>query len=268
MAWSTDALPALLCVAALAAPVAAEPTAEEWLVEQIERTWELSPTGSVRVDNPHGNLAVRTHSRQGVYLLANTQRHRDDPRGLDLVVEAAAEGLRVTIGFADVAIDEEPEDWRLRRSDVTVFVPAPATTRFSTRDGTLEVRGTHGVTEVETRTGALRLRVHGPIVASTEHGDVLAQFLSTAWEREVRIASRTGKIRVEIPDGGRAEVTLTTRGEVTSDYSTTIERVDGGLLKRARASVGQGGPTMVLESHQGPIQLIQSLVPASDDGGS
>ncbi len=238
----------------------------EWRVERLENTWPIAETAAVRVKNPRGSLWVRTHQRPEVYLLAHVQRHRDDPRELDLALARSDQELAVEADFTmvDAGSVTEPAEWAKRRIDLTVFVPTAAATRFSTDQGSIEVRGVRGPTSVETRTGDLRLRVHGAVAARTVNGDVLAQFLGTDWGRPAEIASTTGAIRVEMPRGGGAGVVVETRGEITSDFSTEIEWVDGSLLKRARLSVGAGGESLRLTSHQGAIKILQSLVSAED----
>jgi hypothetical protein len=254
---------------AAALPAVAQPVPEDWRLERSERTWPLAAATSVTVANPFGDLLVRTSDRPEVYLLANTQRHRDDPR--ELVVEARQEPgtLSIAIGFGAVepqrAPAEIPAAWVPRRCDVTVFVPRSAATHFSTREGLLEIRGTIEPTEAETWSGDLRLRILGPVTAHTEHGDVLVQFRRTDWALPVAISTVSGEIRVEMPEGGGAEVALATRGEITSDYSTEVERQEGSLLKRARLVVGGGGGSLRLDSYQGAIKVLQSLVPLAQD---
>jgi len=254
----------LATLAVAAGPAAGQGPAADWRVERLERTWEIAAAAAVSLDNPWGDVAVRTHAAAEVYLLAHVQRHRDDPRELDLAVTQSDAALALAVRFATAGPEAAPDAWAKRRVDVTVFVPKAAATRFSTRAGNLEIRGTRAPTEAATETGDLRLRIAGPVAARTRDGDVLVQFLRTDWSQPVEISSLTGEIRVEMPRGGNAEVVVETRGEITSDFSTHVEWVQGTLLKRVRLSVGAAGMPLELSSHQGPIKVLQSLVPAED----
>jgi len=256
-------LAVLACLLSIA-PAWGQQSSGDWKVERFEHTLPLSEGASVRVENPRGNLWVRTHHEPGVYLLVHVQRHPDDPREVDLSLSQTEEELGIDIAFAQVEVDVEPDAWTKRRVDVTVFVPPTTPTHFSTATGLLEVLGTHGPTEVETASGDIRLRIHGTATAQSEHGSVLAQFMRTDWSRPVEITTSTGAIRVEMPDGGRAEVVAETRGEISSDFSTEIEWLEAALLKRATLSVGEHGVPMKLMSHQGSIKVLQSLVPTED----
>ncbi len=241
------------------------PAEEDWQLERQEWTWQVDPADAITIGNPLGDLAVRVHDRAEVYLLANTQRHRDDPRALEVTADKMTGKLEVMVGFEGEETGEEPSSWVPRRADITVFVPEDATSTFSTHQGTLEIRGTRGPVEARSFSGDIRLRIFGAVSASTDHGDVLAQFLRTDGLRPSEITTSSGSIRVEMPQGGAAEVEIETRGEITSDYSMEIDRVAGTLLKQAQISAGSNGPRLSLTSYQGAIQFVESLVPAQTD---
>lgn len=241
------------------------PSPEDWRVERQEWTWQVDPGASIRIDNPWGDIAIRAHDLPEVYLLANSQRHRNDPRALDLTVVNESKGFSADVDFEEKDLREEPLSWAKRRADLTVFVPENPATQFSTDKGVLEIRGTRGPTHARSVSGDIRLRIYGATTATTDHGDVMAQFLRTDWPRPAEITTSTGSIRVEMPQGGSAQVEIETRGEITSDYSMEVERVSGTQLKRARISAGKNGPRLNLRSNQGAIQFVESLVPEETD---
>jgi hypothetical protein len=258
---------ALAGIASAATAQVAEPTLEDWLIERQEWTWEVEANASITVENAWGNIAVRAHALPEVYLLANSQRHREDPRALRLGVSKDPEDFSVVVEFDEKDIGEGSPLWAKRRADITVFVPETAATRFSTDNGDLEIRGTRGATEARSSSGNISLRIRGDVIAETDHGNVLVQFIRTDWSRPVAITTLTGEIRIEMPLGGRAEVAIETRGEITSDYSMVVERAEGSQLKRVRASVGdEGGVELRLTSNRGAIKLLESLRPEETDG--
>jgi len=272
-AWLTAALTVAVAASTAAATADRGPQPEEWLIERFEQSWQIDEGAAISISNPWGDLAVRTHQASEVYLLGHLQRHRDDPRPLDLQVEeiAASPGspatLALTVELAGSTTEPPPADWAKRRIDVTVFVPRAANLRFETGDGQLEVRGTAGHVQATTRSGTIKLRVGGSVDVHSQHGRVLAQFTRTDWRQPIEIETKTSEIRVEMPAGGRATVAIETRGEITSDFSTTIEHHRGSLLKTARLTVGNGGVAVRLSSQQGPIKILGSLVPSEEDGG-
>lgn len=273
-AWLTAVLTVAFAASTAGSSADREPQLEDWLIERFEQTWQVDEGAAISINNPWGNLVVRTHQASEVYLLGHLQRHRDDPRQLDLQVERVetASGSPTTLAlgveFAAAAVEQQsPAAWDKRRIDITVFVPHAADLRFETGDGQLEVRGSAGHVEATTRSGTIKLRVAGSVDVRSQHGRVLAQFTRTDWRRPIEISTQTSEIRVEMPAGGRATVAIETRGEITSDFSTTIERHQASLLKTARLTVGDGGAAMRLSSQQGPIKILGSLVPSEEDGG-
>lgn len=256
---------AVVGAVAMTVPAAGQPALEDWLVERQESSWEVSETAEIELSNPWGDIAVRAHEHPEIYLLANWQHHRDDPRALEVSADLLREKITLAIGFADLELDIVPADWSSRRADITLFVPQHAVTHFSTAKGNLEVRGTRGPTTVETGGGDIKLRLYGGATVRTDHGSVLAQFTRTDWVLPVEITTTTGPIRVELPQDGRARTTLETRGEITSDYSMDVERVEGSQLKRARLKAGEAGSsggTLQLMSFSGPIAVVETLVSA------
>lgn len=261
---------ACLCfLAAVAAP--AQQVPEDWRLERQEWTWEVDATAEIRLTNPWGDLAVRAHKLPEIYLLANWQHHRDDPRTLHLAAEHTSDKVTLQIGFVELELAEVPTDWAPRRTDVTIFVPEHAVTHFSTDKGKLEVRGTRAPTTVKTGGGDIKLRIFGSVTAATDHGAVLAQFRRSDWAPPVDISTATGAVRVEMPRGSDPRATLETRGEITSDYSMQVERVEGSQLKRARLRAGEAGSsggTLEVRSYSGPIAVVETLVSDEKDGGS
>ena len=252
-------------VLACALPVAAgEPSLDDWQITRQEWTGKLGPESSVAIVNPHGDLRVRAGDAGEVSSLAVIQRHRDDPRQAAVATEEGEDGMRLEVRYPEAAAGEPleiPEAWRKRRVDLTVFVPKEASVSARTRTGLLELKGLAGDVEAESDRGDLRLRTAGSVRARTVYGEIFAQLRRTDGPGVSRLETLTGDIRVELPRGGRADVTLETRGEITTDYSIEIHRREGSQLKEGRATIGEAGLQLQLKSHSGAIGLIESTVP-------
>ncbi len=288
-----DLKPALLAACAIAAcaiaacalavqAAASEPSIEDWNISRHEWTGEAAEGTGVAIVNLHGDLRVRKGTGGELYLLAVIQRHNDDPRRAEVATEAAAGETRLEVRYPKVPDTETgevspgeaasrvgvrqdiPEAWKKRRVDLTVFVPAGARVTARTSTGLVELKGLTGDVEATSDSGDLRIRTAGGVLARTQHGDVLAQFRRTDWSGNSEIETLTGNIRVELPHGGRADVHIETRGEITTDYSIEIRRRDGSLLKLGTAKIGEDGGRLVLKSNRGAIRLIESLVPEQE----
>ena len=94
--------------------LANEITPEEWLIERKELTEPLGPTTWVHVRNPHGDIRVRKHHKQEVYVLVNAQRHRDDPLKYELEICECEQMLEIT-AIVEPHAQNVPDDFKKRR---------------------------------------------------------------------------------------------------------------------------------------------------------
>ena len=214
----------------------------------------------LRLINEFGDIRARSSDNDEVDVRAVVQRRRDVEAPVELHVSEDADGILIEVRFPEAAIDRDlllpgrPPD---RRVDVAIFVPVGATFDARTVTGLLEARGLSGDARLRSESGDLVVRTSGSLDASTEHGSVRAQFLTSEWTTPPRIETTTGDIRVEVPRSTNATGHLETRFEITTDYSIEIERE--GLLKTGRATIGEGGPEIVLHSHKGAVKLLEAI---------
>lgn len=263
---------ALFLAAALSpetAPEASDPDPEEWLVERTETRRAVAAEGPVSVVNPYGNVILRAGNEGEVMALGLAQRHRDDPRRAEVSLVEDGGGVAVRVAYPALAMPEPVEGWERRRVDLTVMVPPEAPVSVETDGGDVEARGLRAPLRIETGRGHVRARVGGEVVAVSEHGELLVQFLSTRWAGPSRLTTKTGPITAELPAGGNAHVRFATAGPLTTDYSVQIERDAASGRKNGSATVGDGGPLLEIESDRGAITLRASLVPeaAPEVGG-
>ncbi len=237
----------------------AAPSNDEWMVERSEWHWDLDSIQAVDIRNPWGDVRVRVDDKQQAYLLSNAQRHRDDPRQLELLVTETDGTLSIEVKLPEDEIPEATETWDFRRVDVTLLIPAKTRLSCETSSGLAEVRGLIAPLKVNTDTGDIRLRLNGPVTAYSNHGMISSLFLDT--KQPSTLETLTGLIHVAIANGGNADVALQTHGWITTDYSVDIERDQNTDFKKAHAIVGNNGPKLTLTSNRGPIRLLGSTIP-------
>ena len=142
-----------------------------------------------------------------------------------------------------------------------MLVPATLAVSIRTGDADIEVRDLEARADLETKAGNIEFRGLGGLSARAESGSIFAQFHRSDWPRPATIETRTGDIRAELLEGAAAKVEIETRGPITSDYSTTIDRTAGSRFKRGVATVGAGGQTLRLRSYSGAVRLLAVIVP-------
>ena len=133
----------LICLFSPAMVLASEIPPEEWRVDRKEMTEPLSPSQSVHVTNPYGDIRVRSHHKPEAYILVNAQRHRDDPLRFEVDICEGNETLHIR-AFVEPFEDEVPEAFRKRRMDMTVFLPGSTNLQLETSSGFTESRGLAG----------------------------------------------------------------------------------------------------------------------------
>ena len=89
----------------------------------------------------------------------------------------------------------------------------------------------------------------------------------TGYGGSAALSTLTGDIWCILLEGAGADVTLETRGPVTTDYSVEIDRQPGSPLKRGRIRVGDGGSAISLKSHSGGVRLQGLIVPEGEPAG-
>lgn len=254
----------LCCLCALFsynAALQAQPTNEQWRHQRQEWTLPRPETTVFAVENLWGDIRVRTHAEDEIYVLANIQRHTDDPRAMSLVIDNESEQPGVQAHFPDPPTITAHADWQPRRIDLTVFVPANQALNLITDKGLAEARGLKAPVQVKTYTGDVYLRTHNAVNAHSDYGDIHTLFLTTDWAQHSRIKTLTGNIEVSFPHGGAAQVALQTKGQITTDYTVEIERDRHQELKTGKAQIGRKGKELTLHSERGAIKLLSSVIP-------
>lgn len=249
----------LATLAFLAAPALAQ-SVGEWRIESHGWKRELPAGLPIAIENPYGEVRVRAFEGQGCELAGVSQRHRDDPRPIDLEPVLEADRLVVAVRMPATAEDgAAPPEWGRRRVDLTIYVPASSPLTVRTGDGAVEVKGSTTPVAVATRNGAILIESQGPLTAETDAGDVSVLLASPAWAHEAAISTRTGDVRLAVRRDARARLEVETRGRIATDFSIEIDSVEPGL-KRGRLVLGDGAGTARIRSHQGEVTLAEEPI--------
>ncbi len=245
--------------AASSAASAEEPLSPDgWRIERIDRAEALPPAGRVEVDNPHGDLRVRSGpaGRLSVHGVRQTRPGETGPR-LEIVAGGNGLSLRIAPGSDAPPPAGEPPS----RLDLALEVPADSPLSLRTVGGLIEARGFAAPLHARSRSGEIRLRGSGAVDVATEHGAVRVAFHPRLADGPSRFETVSGEIEVELPARAAATARLETQGRLTTDFTLAVERV-GPLSKRARATIGGGGPELVLISRLGGLALLERLAPS------
>jgi len=233
----------------------------DWNIDNVRQS---EPTGGaeiIEIRNLHGDLRVRPVDEEEVSWSAMIQRHADDPLRADIQTSGEGSTFRIEVRYPEVESFEpadQPESWNKRRVDMTLFVPAKRQLIIETARGLIEVKGLDRGVSARSQSGDIVLSTAGPVTAFTERGSITAQFSATDWESAVQLETLTGAITVTLPPTADTTVTMTTSGELTTDFSLTIDQQPGSERKTARATTGKGESELSMTSSRGNLKLLRS----------
>ena len=75
--------------------------------------------------------------------------------------------------------------------------------------------------------------------------------------RECSLETVTGEIRLDLAWDAAFRATITTRGEIASDYSTDLVWLPDSRMKKSRVVAGEDGPAIELRSDRGNVRLLR-----------
>ncbi|MDH3404815.1 MAG: hypothetical protein OEP45_14440 [Acidobacteriota bacterium] len=252
-----------------ATPEAAEPAAGEtadWLFDSLSDSFAVGEAGTLRFRHPWGDVRVEGAATDRIHVTALAQLHRDDPRRPSIRFAPGAATHELVVEFApdEGAADEA---WKRRRIDVGLLVPAGLELELETGRGLIEVEKMTAASRLTSDRGDVVYDGAGSLAARTERGSLRALLRTTGDGRTAELSTLTGDIRCILLADARADVTLETRGPVTTDYSVAIDRAPGSPLKKGRIRIGENGTAITLTSHSGGIRLQGLLAPEVEAEG-
>jgi len=264
----------LLATLAFVTPASADPLTLDEGTSEFERSstqWleSIEAGGTVAVVNPFGNVYARFGGYDNqVEILATTQRLETELPELVVGVEQVEGGLDIVVGPArptaggatGAAPVADSKSFETRdRVDLVVFVPQGATLDVRTDDDLIEVKGLKGDVIASSVKGDVRIRsIEGRVRAKTTRGQISAMLETDATKQAQELTTETGDIEVHIWEDANFHVRIATSGEISTDFSLTVEHrrfEEPGKL--AEAVVGQGGPELRLSSKRGRVRLLR-----------
>jgi hypothetical protein len=224
---------------------------------QWQKTYSIPANGDVEIANVNGKIDVEPSSGNTVEITAIK-------KGRGVSDEAARAALeRITIAenvtSSSVKLDTKYPATSSFLSgggsvEYHVKVPAGATTKFSTVNGEVSVRGLSGRLNAETTNGEVRTRdVSGQLEASTTNGGLDID-LAKMPEGGVKLECTNGGIKVRLPRDAKASISASitnggiSAGDLQIDTSESTRR-------HLEGKMNGGGPRLAIDGTNGGISL-------------
>lgn len=251
---------AVLLVVAFAATAAAQ---------DFQRTYQLGPNDSLRIENVSGNVNVVGYEGSAVTVAAFKEGR--DTNVVD-VEDLSTDGrvhlraryqncrncnaslrfeVRVPRGVA-VNLDQiSTASGDINGTDLNGRI------RFNTASGDITLRNVSGEVNVATASGRLRVtNVSGTVSASSASGDVEVEIARLEGTRDLKFSSASGNVRVRMPNSLDARVNLATAsGDIETDFPLEVKRQEYGPGTTARGQLGSGSRRLNISTASGNVTL-------------
>ncbi|MGE0641816.1 MAG: hypothetical protein AB7G12_07015 [Thermoanaerobaculia bacterium] len=238
----------------------AKEESSSWILHSLSDSFAVPVGGTLRVEHLLGDVRVEAEETDRVHVTAIAQHHRDDPRAPAIRVTEKDSDRILTVEFAATEGGSDPS-WARRRIDVGLLVPRGLDLEIRTDRGRIEVKKSESRSRLTSDRGDIVYEGSGSVTAHSERGSLRALLSRTGEGRKAELSSLTGDLWCTLLEGAHAEVTLETRGTVTTDYSVEIARQAGSPLKKGRIRLGEEGTRIRLQSHSGGIRVQSVIVP-------
>jgi Toastrack DUF4097 len=142
-----------------------------------------------------------------------------------------------------------------------LMVPEKSNVELDTSNGGISVTGVTGDLRLHTNNGGLSLEdVGGDVRGRTTNGGIHVALKGKSWQGDgLDLRTTNGGINVEMPAGYSADLEArTVNGGVSSDVGSRRELRGDRDGKRIRATLGDGGATLHLETTNGGIRLREA----------
>jgi hypothetical protein len=228
----------------------------------------LAAGNDVHVTNINGNVKI-TPSANG-HVVVNGFKHggRDADR-IKAVVQESSRGIAVCVVYddPDSSCDDEggyhsrnrgDHNWNHASIDLEVSVPANVTVSAGSVSGDVSIDGAHGDVTASAVSGDVHLEhLHATSVrANTVSGEIDVRVDELAGRGDFTFHSVSGDIRLEVPKGFGADLSLTTvSGDIDSDFPITLGGSNRWSRRRVDARIGDGGRRLDVSTVSGDLRL-------------
>ncbi|HKZ79561.1 MAG TPA: DUF4097 family beta strand repeat-containing protein [Pyrinomonadaceae bacterium] len=228
--------------------------------EEFRKSFPLSPTGRVSLENLNGNVRIDAWDRDEVQVnavkRANTKERLNE---LNIDINASAEVVIIKTIYPQVVRggDYRRRDESFATVDYTLSVPRKS--RLESIDlvnGSLEIDRVEGDVKASTVNGRLAAAgLMSEAKLSTVNGSLEAVFTQLDQSREISIGSVNGGVVLIIPSDANAIVRANTvHGEITNDFGLGVE--EGKYAGRELyGQLGSGGARVKIGNVNGPIAI-------------
>ncbi|MCG8465354.1 MAG: hypothetical protein MI750_10955 [Xanthomonadales bacterium] len=209
---------------------------------------KVKPDSVVTIDNPWGDIRIRTHRALNVKIEGTVQRIGDDAP-VPTYKPVEKDGV-LSFGIEIPGAVYEP---RSNRVDLVIYLPQKMKIAVKTKDGTIEAKKTISSIDATSESGKIVITNHGNVKAKSDKGLVQVQPMYSGWGEIDVTAGEAGAVAF-LPDGDNFAVEVTGATELQTEFE--LEGELPGAMKMER---GIAKDTYTIQS-AGPVKVLKTVV--------
>ena len=221
------------------------------------KTYELQSGGRVEVSNTNGLITVEPSTGKAVEVIAVKTARGHSPEDakqalgdIDIVENADSGSVRIETKT------RRSQGWLGSNAHVkyTVRVPDGLTSKFSTTNGGVELRGVSGTVEAETTNGGIVARaMAGNFVGSTTNGGVEVD-MARLGEGGARLECTNGGISLRLPADAKASISATVTNGGIDTGGLPLEKIES-TRRKLEAKLNGGGAPVRMNCTNGGLEI-------------
>ena len=233
--------------------------------DQWDRTYQVSPTATLEVENTNGSITVRTHDAPTFQVTAHRTARAVSEQGarellgkLSLEQTATADRVRLAMPkISGVSIGQHVE------VRYEIAVPATAAVMLTTVNGQVDVEDVTGAVELETVNGGIEARgLSGLRKAETVNGSVRLRLLALP-AQGADIETVNGGVNLALPRDANASVTVDTgNGGIDVDGFESVRDTER-KRRHFEGRLNAGGPRLRVETVNGGVTISGAATAAA-----
>lgn len=209
---------------------------------------KVKPDSVVSIDNPWGDIRIRTHRALNVKIEGTVQRIGEDAP-IPTYKPVEKDGV-LSFGIEIPGASYEP---RSNRVDLVIYLPQKMKIAVATKDGTIESKKTIASIDATSESGKIVITNHGSVTAKSDEGLVQVQPMYGGWG-EINVTSGKAGAVAFLPDGDNFAVEVAGATELETEFE--LEGELPGTMKMER---GIAKDTYKIQS-AGPVKVLKTVV--------
>ncbi len=243
-------------------PPAPAQSAPEQLREEFHKTYPLSASGRVALENIQGNVKIQVWDRDEVKVDAVKSAYtRDLLNDAEIEIDSSADSLRIHTQYPSGNLTFNSEGYRRYQNPATVeyTLTVPRNARLNSIElvnGDLDIEGAAGEINASSVNGHVTAHnLKGEAKLATVNGKLDATFERLDESKPVSLGSVNGSIVLIIPSDSNVIIKAgTVSGPITNDFGLPVRRGDY-VGRELYGQIGRGGARIKLGNVNGGVNI-------------